>query len=354
MKTQWWLRKQWLPALLFASIPLVFLAAITWFRFGSAGPDADRARAETVASFQILRAVAAVDQAVQDAERGQRGFLLTIGRESYLEPYLDGKARLPKLMADLQRALHDSPNQQDRLLSLQAGVTTKMNELESTIVAFRTGGLDGALALVLTDLGRNAMDAMHADLAALVDTETTRLASRQREAAVAERRVDATFLIGSLTAAVALLFGGALLAGAYRRVAISELMLQSTLDSVREGVAAFDGGGRLRAWNTPFARLLDLTPAALQRGQALVIDGSTSQMATEIVGRIGALDATSRRTGRPTLVSYQGRAGQSLELFHNRVADGYVTTVLDVSNQRQAEEELRQAQKLESVGQMTG
>ena len=208
--------------------------------------------------------------------------------------------------------------------------------------------------LVLTDLGRDAMDAIHADLAAITGAETARLASRQHETAVAERRVGATFLIAGLAAAAALLAGAALLAAAYRRVAISEVVLQSTLDNVREGVAAFDGDGRLRAWNSPFARLLDLAPAALKRGQPLAIDGSTSQIAAEIVGRIGDLDATSRRTGRPALVSYPGHQGRSLELFHNRVADGYVTTVLDVSDQRQAEAALRQAQKLESVGQMTG
>jgi signal transduction histidine kinase/ActR/RegA family two-component response regulator len=229
-----------------------------------------------------------------------------------------------------------------------------MNELDSTIVAFRANGLDSALATVLTDAGRNAMDAIDADLSAIIEAETMRLSDRQRGAAAADRRMSATFLIGSLGSALALLIGAALLARAYRRAAISELTLQSTLDSVREGVAAFDSGGRLRAWNAPFARLLDLAPAGLRRGKPLLTDGVPSDATAEIVGRIADLDVTAQRTQRPALVSYQGRNGQSLELFHNRVADGYVTTVLDVSDQRQAEEALRQAQKLESVGQMTG
>lgn len=118
MKTMWRLRANLLPALLFAAVPLVFLVALALFRFTSAEPEAQQARAETIASFESLRAAAAVDRAVQDAERGQRGFLLTNGRESYLAPFFDGKTRLPQLMGELQRALHDRPDQQGRLLSL--------------------------------------------------------------------------------------------------------------------------------------------------------------------------------------------------------------------------------------------
>jgi signal transduction histidine kinase/CheY-like chemotaxis protein len=153
---------------------------------------------------------------------------------------------------------------------------------------------------------------------------------------------------------VALLAGAALLVLAYRRVAISEAALQSTLDSVREGVAAFDGNGRLRAWNALFAKLLDLAPSALHRGEPPIIDHATSAVAADILGRIADLDATARRTDRPALVTYEGPSKQTLELYHSRAADGAITTVLDVSEQRQTEQELRQAQKLESVGQMTG
>lgn len=353
MSTLWRLRAQLLPALLFAAVPLAVLIAIAGFRFITAEPAAQRARAETAASFQSLRAAAAVDQAIQDAERGQRGFLLT-GREAYLEPYLRGKALLPRLMNDLQRALGGNVEQQSRLLSLQSHATTKLNELEATIAEYRARGMDSALPLVLTDSGRIAMEAIQADLAGLIEAEQVELAARQRAAEVAEQRITATFVIGVVFASVALLVGAGLLAFAYRRVAVSEMALQSTLDSVREGVAAFDAAGRLRGWNGTFARLLDLAPSALRRGEPLAVDTSTSRAGADIVGRIADLDATVRRTGRPALASHRGPKGQSLEVFHTRVIDGYVTTVLDVSEQRQAEEALRQSQKLESVGQMTG
>jgi CHASE3 domain sensor protein len=46
----------------------------------------------------------AVAEAIQNAERGQRGYLIT-GRENYLEPYNSAKERLPQLLGNLQQAV---------------------------------------------------------------------------------------------------------------------------------------------------------------------------------------------------------------------------------------------------------
>jgi signal transduction histidine kinase/ActR/RegA family two-component response regulator len=353
--TGWWSQRRAsvLPAVLFASVPLAFLLAIVVFQLTQAVPQAHQARAETAASFQALRALGAVDGAAQDAERGQRGYLLT-GRDVYLQPYTDAQARLPGLMDDLHLALRDSFEQQSRLLTLQADITTKMNELASTIAIFREKGLDAALAIVNNETGRKSMEAIHADLAGLTDAEQGRLNGRSANAAAAYQRVTETFVVGSIISGLALVAGAILLAYAHRRAAISERTLQATLDSVREGVAAFDSTGRLRAWNSPFAALLDLPPAALRRGSPLPDGQDRSARAEGIIERIGQLAATTRSTGRPALVTHEAPNGAVLEIFNNRLTDGLVTTVLDVSDQRQKEQALVQAQKLEAIGKMTG
>jgi CHASE3 domain sensor protein len=137
MKEVWRQRSTALPALLFAVIPITFLVIIAYFRFEIAVPAARQARADAIASFQTLRTIGAVDEAVQDAERGQRGYLLT-GRETYLEPYTGATTRVPRLMADLQAALAASGGQQDLLLPLQADLTTKMNEMAATLAAYKS------------------------------------------------------------------------------------------------------------------------------------------------------------------------------------------------------------------------
>ena len=68
-------------------------------------------------TFLIVRTASAVDEAIQDAERGQRGYLIT-GRNSYLDPYNSAKERLPQLLVDLQQAVADRPEAGNAACSL--------------------------------------------------------------------------------------------------------------------------------------------------------------------------------------------------------------------------------------------
>jgi signal transduction histidine kinase/ActR/RegA family two-component response regulator len=338
-------------ALLFSAVPLIFIAGIVVFQLTQNVPQARRARANTVLSFTTIRTVTAVDEAIQDAERGQRGYLIT-GRQSYLEPYQHAKDRLPQLMLDLQAATSEHPDQQQRLLKLQADVTTKMNELASTITVMRERGFDAAKTIVDTDLGTESMAAISANLAAIDEAANARLTARLAAAAEAEGRVTATFVIGSAVSALGLLVGALLLARAVRRATTSEETLQATLDSVREGVAALDYRGRLRAWNEPFAAILGFSSGGIKVGAPLTLGGARNG---ELGQRLSELAATSRSTGQPALTEFAGEQGQRVEIFHNPAGDGgYVVTLLDVTERRKTEEMLGQAQKLEAVGRMTG
>ena len=340
-----------IPTLLFAGIPLVFIAAIVVFQLMKNVPDARRARVNTVLSFETIRAANAIDAAVQDAERGQRGFLIS-GQEVYLDPYTKAKERMPQLMVELQQATVASADQLPRLLQLQADITTKMNELASTITAMRQQGYEAAKAIVNTDAGRLSMEAISADLQSIRDAASARLNARLRRAAATEERITLTFVVGSIIAALALLTGAFLLGLAYRRAAISEQVLQATLDSVREGVGALDQRSRLRAWNKSFLSMLGLAGRDLRPGALLPLKEADTN---ELSQRVREVGMAAQATNRPVLVEHQEERGTSVEIFHNPMADGgYVLTLLNVTERRQVEEALRQAQKLESMGQMTG
>ncbi|HEX3860993.1 MAG TPA: CHASE3 domain-containing protein [Stellaceae bacterium] len=345
-----WNARVAIPALLFAGIPLFFISGIVIFQLAQNVPDARQARAETILSFKSIRAANAVDEAVQDAERGQRGFLVT-GQDDYLAPYEEARKNLPRLMIQLQHSINDS-EQAERLLKLQSDVTTKMNELASTITAMRAHGFDAARSIVDTGIGRHSMEMVASDLGAIVDAANQRLRNRLERAAAAEDQVTQTFIIASGIAAISLILGALLLGRAYHDTTLSERMLKATLDSVREGVAAFDHRGRLRAWNNTFLTMTDIAETDVRRGTPLTLDGDN---VNGLCGRIAEVEAAARGTGRAALIEHQGERGHAVEIFHNPTpGGGHVVTLLDVTERRQAEEALRQAQKLESMGRMTG
>jgi signal transduction histidine kinase/FixJ family two-component response regulator len=339
-------------ALLFAAVPLGFLVAITLYQLFGNVPAARLAREDTKSAFLIRRAATTLDRAVRDAERGQRGYVIT-GRDAYLEPYQSAKEKIPGLIDDLQQLTSDDPDEQHRLLSLQADLTTKMNELAATVAARQEHGFEAAQAIVNTNAGRTAMQAITADIDAILDHANKRLLERLDHEETLGQRFTLTFVIGSTVASAALLFGGLLLARAFRRASSSERILLATLDSVREGVAAFDSERRLLAWNRMFRQMLKLPHNALHIGAPLP-SGQTSE-ADEFNRQFDALEAATGRSGKPALVERKEADGRSLEIFHSAIKDGgSVTTFLDRTEQRQAEQALIQAQKLEALGQMTG
>src|SRR5579859_1603379 len=117
----------------------------------------ERSAASLTRAVEVLGQIQALMSMIKDAETGQRGFLLT-GRESYLEPYTAAKQALPGELARLRILLADDSAQRGRLESLQSLAADKMQELEETVDLKRAGKADAALATVLTDRGKSAMD----------------------------------------------------------------------------------------------------------------------------------------------------------------------------------------------------
>ncbi len=111
---------------------------------------------EALALAQGTRAsrnlVANILLAAQDAETGQRGYLLT-SDEAYLQPLIHAEAAMPGLLASLQAARGGDP----QVVELAKAAGDKLAELEKTVTLAKGGDLPGALALVRTNVGHNAM-----------------------------------------------------------------------------------------------------------------------------------------------------------------------------------------------------
>jgi CheY-like chemotaxis protein/CHASE3 domain sensor protein len=133
----------------------------------------------------------------QDAETGQRGFLLT-GDERYLEPYDLARAALDDEITHLRAAIADRPAQVERFDAVERFGRAKMAELQRTIDVRRAGGLQAALAEVRTDRGRQAMDNVRSGIAGMKDAERKLLDLRTEETAAASTLVVQVIAGGSV------------------------------------------------------------------------------------------------------------------------------------------------------------
>lgn len=108
---------------------------------------------------------------VQDAETGQRGFLLT-GEEPYLEPYHRAVSQVQNRLRLVEGLVSSDDGQRGRVEELRGYVTSKFRELEETLRTYRAQGQAAALAMVNLDRGKAEMDAIRSIIAQLRDQET--------------------------------------------------------------------------------------------------------------------------------------------------------------------------------------
>ena len=124
---------------------------------------------------------------IQNAETGQRGFLLT-GDNSYLTPYLIGIDRIQELLRTLQNKTKDNPSQQTRLLNLSTLIDAKLRELKRTIDLANNNEKAAALRLVRSDLGQSLMLQIRQLLDEFNNEEQALLAVRKENHAFSKNR----------------------------------------------------------------------------------------------------------------------------------------------------------------------
>ncbi|MEO8937402.1 MAG: response regulator [Burkholderiaceae bacterium] len=156
-----------------------------------------QATEESVAhTLEVLARVQTLLDHMKDAESGQRGYLLT-GTENYLARYTTAQTTAPGELASLRSVTADNPRQAARIAALEPLVESKLTELRDTVTLRRSGDIDGAVALVRTDLGKVTMDSIRALIGEMQADERGVLASRQAESDAAVRAAFRFTMIGA-------------------------------------------------------------------------------------------------------------------------------------------------------------
>ena len=137
-----------------------------------------------------------------NAETGQRGYLLT-NDPSYLEPYRLARNRLDADFLHLYAAPLSTPARTAEIEKLESLARAKFAELARTIQLHDAGQSGAAILLVRTNYGKQLMDAMRAQVAALQAGAYAKLAPTSRSPRSGGNAV-------MLLALAALLFAGVL------------------------------------------------------------------------------------------------------------------------------------------------
>lgn len=105
---------------------------------------------------------------VQDAETGQRGYLLT-GDDAFLEPYSEALAKLGDLRNRLETLTAGRPEYEQRLVPMLRMIDAKVGEMAQTIELVRNGDSEAARRLVQEGFGQNVMNNIRNGMQAILD-----------------------------------------------------------------------------------------------------------------------------------------------------------------------------------------
>ena len=220
---------------------------------------AGRAALDAIARIRefdaAIEAIQDLRSTVQDAETGQRGYLLT--REAnYLRPYEEAIANIqPRLQAVHKLARTGSlPAQQ--VNELERSIETKLEELRKTVSLVQSGRMPAAMQIVRRDEGERTMESIRGLIAEIVSLQ-------EDGRAAAATRADAAIQIRGWVFLGAILLNLAFLSWAYYRIRkemrqhfVANLetrrqkeILAVTLASIGDAVIITDTNGRITFLN---------------------------------------------------------------------------------------------------------
>jgi len=146
---------------------LPLLLALIAYRVSSQHVESVEA---TLSTDGLIRRLDELLSTIQDAETGQRGYLLT-GQTRYLEPFLNASEHVtPRIAAIKAIALRSGVSRQN-VEELRRAINGKMAELRKTIELLNSGHNRAALAEVETNRGEAYMTQIRSLIAKLKDQQ---------------------------------------------------------------------------------------------------------------------------------------------------------------------------------------
>ncbi len=342
---------------LLAGIPIFLVLAFVAYLAVQFAANEREEQAWVLHSYQVMDQIREIMLDVQRAEAGQRGYLIT-RNPAYLGPYRTGVARIHGDLETFKRLTQDNPLQQQRAGQLTALVRDRLDALERSLSMSPAVGPASPELLVAMDNGKEAMDRLRGQIAEGVAEEQRLLAQRQKARHQAEASEINTAFAAAVAALLVLLVAALVLVRNNVRLAQAEAertgqrnILQAMLDNIRDGVAVFDAGGRLVAFNRTFFQFLDfageLAAIGTPLGNFVAVDRYRDQP---------VFDDLPTASGEPEEGYQRVRVNErEMDVYRSAVTGGgFLVAAMDVTVRVRAEAAVRQSQKMEAIGHLTG
>lgn len=377
--TQWRSRPFWLGLALIA-IPVLIVVGVEAYQVTVNFPVLRRSQQLIARTIEVITTAQRLERALQDAERGQRGFLIT-GDAAYLEPYESGVREVSASFAKLKALTVDNLEQQSRWPILDQQINIKLDELKRTIDVRRNFGFDAARQIVVTDVGSDSMRAINQIIDSAEATESSLLQRRQELGNEAESRTRIAGLIGVGIALLIIVTGAIILSRSFRRIMKSERARRESEERLRMMIAGIvdyaifmlDPEGQVVFWNRGAERMKGYTAEEIIGRHFSCFYPSEDREA----GVPSRLLQTAATDGRASAEGWRIRKDGSrfwANVLITAIRDdrgmlrGFAKLTRDMTEQKKAEsaimqerEEreraegiLRQAQKMDVLGRLTG
>jgi signal transduction histidine kinase len=187
---------------------------------------------ELVEVREVRSSAADLLSTLQDAETGQRGFVIT-GDASFREPYDDALRAVAERQQTLGERAERFPHYAERMPDIRRLVSEKLVELSQTVEDAEAGRTADAVAKVKTDRGRIIMDELRANLGDMMAD-----ADRRLEAGIADTLRSAGWLrwttVFGAIAIIGVMGGAAFVVGQYTRDLLAARREVETLNATLE------------------------------------------------------------------------------------------------------------------------
>jgi len=219
---------------------------------------------------EALNELQLVLSALQDAETGERGFLIT-GNTEFLEPFYAAERSLEGQFTRLQGLIEDGHAQALRG-ELAALARDQLVYLRQVVELRKAGDPTSAQSLVEKEVGKLRMDAIRQLVQELRTHEEALLSSRLALFQERSQRTETFVRISMLVAIVLAAIAAMLLFRHDRRRVEAERaastafeLLRSTMDNLSQGVVVFNAQQQLMAWNTRYVELRGVDPTQIAK-----------------------------------------------------------------------------------------